>query len=52
LPGLVRPVPVVAPQVLGQGLTEMPLAEDQYVVQALAAEGPDDAFTDGCGSLE
>jgi hypothetical protein len=33
---LVRPVPVIVAGVLGQDLAEMPLAEDQHVVQALA----------------
>jgi hypothetical protein len=29
---------VAVPGVLGQGLAEVPLAEDQHVVQALAAQ--------------
>jgi hypothetical protein len=36
-PPLVRTVAVVVPSVLGQDLAEMPLAEDQHVIQALAA---------------
>ena len=40
LQSLVRPVAVVVPGVLGQDLTEMPLTEDQHVVQALAAKRP------------
>jgi len=35
---LVRPVPVIVPRVLGQDLAEVPLAEDQHMVQALAAK--------------
>ena len=35
---LVWPVPVVVPCVLGQNLAEMPLAEDQHLVQAPAAK--------------
>jgi len=31
---------VVVPGVLGQDLAEVPLAEDQHVVQALAAQRP------------
>jgi hypothetical protein len=38
LQGLVRTMPVIVPGVLGQDLAEMPLTEDQHVVQALAAE--------------
>jgi hypothetical protein len=32
------PVPVIVPDVLSQDSPEMPLAEDQHVVQALAAQ--------------
>lgn len=35
---LVRPVAVIVPGVLGQDAAQMPLAEDQHVVQALAAQ--------------
>jgi hypothetical protein len=35
---LVRPMAVVVPDVLGQETTEMPLAEDQHVIQALTAK--------------
>jgi hypothetical protein len=35
--GLVRTVAVVVPGVLGQDAAEMPFAEDQHVIQALAA---------------
>ena len=34
---LVRPVEVVVPRVLGQDLAEVLLAEDQHVIEALAA---------------
>jgi hypothetical protein len=34
----VRAVAVIAPGVLGQDAAEMPLAEDQHVVRALAAQ--------------
>jgi hypothetical protein len=34
---LVRPVAVVMPCILGQDLPEVPLAEDQQVIEALAA---------------
>ena len=37
LQALVRPVAIRVPRVLGQDLTEMPLTEDQHVIQALAA---------------
>jgi hypothetical protein len=35
--GLVRTVAVVVPDVLGQDTAEIPFAEDQHVIQALAA---------------
>ena len=35
-PRLVRPVLVVMPRLLGQNPLEVPFAEDQHVVQALA----------------
>ena len=35
---LVRTVPVIVPGVLGQDLAEMPLSEDQHLVQAPAAK--------------
>ena len=38
LQALVRTVAVIVPGVLGQDLAEVPLAEDQHVVQALAAQ--------------
>ena len=38
LQALVRTVSVIVPGVLGQNLAEMPLAEDQHLVQALAAK--------------
>ena len=38
LQALMWPISVVVPGVLGQDLTEMPLAEDRHVVQALAAQ--------------
>ncbi len=38
LQALVRPVAVIVLGVLGQDFTEIPLAEDQHVVQALAAK--------------
>jgi hypothetical protein len=34
---LVRPVAVIVPRELGQHLSQMLLAEDQHVIQALAA---------------
>jgi len=37
LKGLVRTVAVIVPGVLGQDLAEMPLTEDQHVIQALSA---------------
>jgi len=40
LQGLVQTMAVVVPGVPGQDLAEVPLAEDQHVVQALAAQGP------------
>jgi hypothetical protein len=51
LPGLlrgflVRTMAVVVPGVLGQDATEMPLAEYQHVVQALAAQGTHEALRD------
>jgi hypothetical protein len=44
---LVRPVTVAVPRVLGQDLAEVLLAEDQHVVQALAAEGSHEPFREG-----
>jgi hypothetical protein len=38
LQALVRTVAVVMPGVLGQDVSQVPLAEDQHVVQALAAK--------------
>jgi hypothetical protein len=38
LQALVRPVAVIVLGVLGQDLAEMPLAEDQHVIEALAAQ--------------
>jgi hypothetical protein len=38
LQALVRSVPVVMPGVLGQDAAEVPLAKDQHVVQAFAAQ--------------
>jgi hypothetical protein len=38
LQGLVWPMTVAVPGVLGQDLAEVPLAEDQHMVQALAAQ--------------
>jgi hypothetical protein len=38
LPPLVRPVAVIVPRVLGQHLPQVLLAENQHVVQALAAQ--------------
>jgi hypothetical protein len=38
LQALVRTVAVILPDVFGQHLAEMPLAEDHHVIQALAAE--------------
>ena len=38
LPSLVRPVPVIVPGVLGKRLPQVLLAEDQHVIQALAAK--------------
>jgi hypothetical protein len=35
---LMRTVPVIVASVLGQDLAEMPLAEDQHVIEALAAQ--------------
>jgi hypothetical protein len=32
-----RTMPVIVPGILGQDLAEMPLAEDQHVIEALAA---------------
>ena len=40
LQALVRPVAVVVPGVLGQDVAEMPLTEDQHVIQALTAQRP------------
>src|SRR6202034_1517562 len=39
-PRLVRPVLVVMPRLLGQNSLEVPFAEDQHVVQALARSVP------------
>jgi hypothetical protein len=39
LESLVRPVAVVVPRVLGQDLPQVPLAEDQQVIETLAAKG-------------
>jgi hypothetical protein len=44
---LVRPVTVVMPRVLGQDLTEMTLAGNQHVVEALAAKCSHEPFRDG-----
>ena len=33
-----RPMSVIVPDELGQDLTEMPLAEDQHLIQALTAK--------------
>jgi hypothetical protein len=49
LQALVRTVAVVVPGVLSQDLAEMPLAEDQYVVQALTAERANEPFRIGIG---
>ena len=38
LQALVRPMTVIVPRELGQHLAEMPLTEDQHVIQALAAK--------------
>ena len=38
LQALMRTVPVIVPGVPGQDLPEVPLAEDQHVIQALAAQ--------------
>jgi len=40
----VRSVTVVVPGVLAQELAEMPLAEDQHVIQALAAKRSHEPF--------
>jgi hypothetical protein len=40
LQALVRTVAVVMPGVLGQNTAEVPLAEDQHVVQALTPKRP------------
>ncbi len=40
LPALVGPVAVIVPGVPGQDRAEMPLTEDQHVIQALAAKRP------------
>jgi hypothetical protein len=39
LQSLVWPVAVIVPRILGQHLPQVPLAQDQHVVQALAAKG-------------
>jgi hypothetical protein len=44
---LVRPVPVVVPRVLGQHPSQVLLAEDQHMVQALAAQRADRSFRIG-----
>jgi hypothetical protein len=44
LQALVRTVAVIVPRVLGQDAPEMPLAEDQHVVQALAAQCSHEPF--------
>ena len=38
LQALVRPMAIIVPSNLGQHLAEMPLTEDQHVIQALAAK--------------
>jgi hypothetical protein len=38
LPPLVRPVAVIVPCVLGQHYPQVPLAEDQHVIQALTVQ--------------
>lgn len=48
--GLVRPVAVVVPGVVGQDLAEMPFAEDQHVVQALAAQCAHEPLRKSVGS--
>lgn len=54
LEGLVRAVAVIAPGVLGQDLPEMPLTENQHVIQALVAQrayepAPLSLAAGGCG---
>jgi hypothetical protein len=44
LQALVRPMPVMVPGVLSRYLAEMPLAEDQHVIQALAAKRSREPF--------
>ena len=46
---LVRTVTVIVPHVLGQDVAEMPLAEDQHVVQALAAKRAHEPLRVGVG---
>jgi hypothetical protein len=44
LQALVRPVALIVPGVLGQDLAEIPLAEDQHVIQALTAQRSHEPF--------
>jgi hypothetical protein len=46
----VRPVVVVMAFVLAQHGSGVPLTDDQYAVEELAADGPDEAFRDRVGS--
>src|SRR5664279_3197396 len=48
--GPVRPVSVVMGDVLGQDAFEVPTTEDQRSVEALTADGADEAFGEGVGS--
>ena len=47
--GPVRPVPVVMGDVPGQDAFEAPTTEDQRSVEALTADGADEAFGEGVG---
>jgi len=44
LPRLVGPVAVVVPRVLAQDLPQVPVAEDQQMIQALAAQRAHETF--------
>jgi len=45
----VRAMPVVVGYVLCEYLVEVPDAEDQHAIEALAPDGAHDPFTDGVG---
>src|SRR5262245_37025249 len=46
----VGPVGVVVADVLPEDALQVPLVQDEHVIQALVAEGADDPFSDGVGA--